>query len=388
LKTPKTRACASAAVVVAFGLLGAITSAHAGTYVYISNADDGDIASYELVAGPQPALKPGKRYPTGSLTMPMAVSPDGSELLAAVRSKPTMLQSFRIDPANGELQWRGATPLPESMVYVSTDRTGEWLLQASYGGNTLGVSRIEADGRITVEPAEYFPSGGTKPHSILVDATNQFVYVPHLATDEIRMYRFNAQSDQPLTPLGVATELPKGYGPRHFVFAKDNRFLYVLTELTGRVLVFERDLASGTLRQIQDISSLPPDTPLVPGQPRVPTGTPGAVPFDESKAIFCAEIKLSPDGRSLYTSERTLGTLSHLRVDPATGRLRYVDTVTTEPTPRGFNIDPSGRFLVAAGQKSDTVSLYAIGPTDGNLRLLGKAPSGKGANWVSIVKTD
>jgi 6-phosphogluconolactonase len=75
-------------------------------------------------------------------------------------------------------------------------------------------------------------------------------------------------------------------------------------------------------------------------------------------------------------------------VDPASGRLSYVSTLTTEPSPRGFNIDPSGRFLVAAGQKSDTVSLYAIAPQDGSLRLVGKAPSGKGANWVNIVTTE
>lgn len=55
---------------------------------------------------------------------------------------------------------------------------------------------------------------------------------------------------------------------------------------------------------------------------------------------------------------------------------------------RGFAIDPKGKFLVAAGEKSDTISVYAIDQASGALKLLQKYPAGKGANWVEIVGFD
>jgi len=62
--------------------------------------------------------------------------------------------------------------------------------------------------------------------------------------------------------------------------------------------------------------------------------------------------------------------------------------VPTEKQPRGFAIDPKGRFLVACGEKSETVSVYSIDAASGALRLLKQYPGGKGANWVEIVATD
>jgi 6-phosphogluconolactonase len=103
--------------------------------------------------------------------------------------------------------------------------------------------------------------------------------------------------------------------------------------------------------------------------------------------IFSAEIKLTPNGKFLYTSERTKGTLSGFEVDPQTGKVKYLFTVPTEEMPRGFNIDPSGQFLVASGQKSDKVSLYSINQSTGELNLIERVPGGKGANWVTIIKT-
>jgi 6-phosphogluconolactonase len=59
--------------------------------------------------------------------------------------------------------------------------------------------------------------------------------------------------------------------------------------------------------------------------------------------------------------------------------------VTTEKQPRGFAIDPKGKSLVACGEKSETISIYAIDQASGALRLLDKCPVGRGANWVEVV---
>ena len=46
------------------------------------------------------------------------------------------------------------------------------------------------------------------------------------------------------------------------------------------------------------------------------------------------------------------------------------------------------RLLVASGEKSETISVYAIDPASGALKLLQKVPTGKGSNWVEIVGFD
>ena len=96
------------------------STAYCGTYVYISNIEDADIAAYELTTAPSPHLNSIGRFPAGKFAMPMAVTPDGKNLYASVRSKPFSLYMYQIDQTNGQLKWTGAVPLADSMVSVST----------------------------------------------------------------------------------------------------------------------------------------------------------------------------------------------------------------------------------------------------------------------------
>jgi len=97
---------------------------------------------------------------------------------------------------------------------------------------------------------------------------------------------------------------------------------------------------------------------------------------------------MTPDEKLMYISERTTSSLSGFRVDGASGKVTYVGNTPTEKQPRGFAIDPKGKFLVASGEKSPTISVYAIDPASGALRMLKQYPVGKGANWVEIVSFD
>ena len=75
-------------------------------------------------------------------------------------------------------------------------------------------------------------------------------------------------------------------------------------------------------------------------------------------------------------------------MDPATGKLTYLSSTPTEPQPRGFAIDPKGRTMIVSGEKSETISVYAIDPGTGALWLRQKYPTGKGSNWIEIVSFD
>ncbi|HVC64862.1 MAG TPA: lactonase family protein, partial [Candidatus Dormibacteraeota bacterium] len=87
-------------------------AAQAATFVYVSNAEDGDIGTYTLL--PDGNLVPGARVAAGKPVMPMSVSPDRRFLYAAVRSKPFAVVTYAIDRKTGALSKRSGAALAES----------------------------------------------------------------------------------------------------------------------------------------------------------------------------------------------------------------------------------------------------------------------------------
>jgi 6-phosphogluconolactonase len=358
----------------------------AGTFVYVSNAEDGDIGMYTLQA--DGSLQPGQRFKATKLVMPMAVSPDKRFLIAVVRSKPFQAYSYSIDKSSGALNLVGTGTLAESYPYISLDRGGRFLLGASYGANQVGVNPVGADGRVG-EPLQVIPTA-RNAHSIRTDNTNRFVFVPHLGTDQVFQFLFDEKSGRLTANTPPVLQLKQGTGPRHLIVSSDNRFVYLLNELTGMVTTLSLDPNAGTLKELESVSALPPDTKLVPGMPRGAVGTPGAnqAPRNTDNDIWASDLHLTPNGRFLYAAERTSSTLAAFRVDTTSGKLTYLGSTPTEKQPRGFNIDPTGRFVVVSGEQSDTVSSYAIDAETGALKPIGRYPTGKGSNWVEIVAFD
>jgi 6-phosphogluconolactonase len=375
-----------APVVAALLCLASSAPALAGTFVYVSNAEDGDIGMYKLQA--EGSLQPGQRFKAEKLVMPMAVSPDKRFLIAAVRSKPFQAYSYSIDKSSGALSLVGTGTLAESYPYIALDRSGRFLLGASYGANQVGVNPVGADGRVG-DPLQVIPTA-RNAHSIRTDNTNRFVFVPHLGTDQVFQFLFDEKSGRLSANTPPVLQLKQGSGPRHLIVSSDNRFVYLLNELTGMVTTLSLDPNAGTLKELDSVSVLPPDTKLVPGVPRGAVGTPGAnqAPRDTANDIWASDLHLTPNGRLLYAAERTSSTLGAFRVDTASGKLTYLGSTSTEKQPRGFNIDPTGRFVVVSGELSDTISSYVIDAETGVLKLIGRYPTGKGANWVEIVAFD
>ena len=334
------------------------------TIVYVANADSRDIAVLALDARTGD-LAEVQRFATGGVVMPLAVGPDRRVLHASIRSEPWSVLSLSIDPADGRLTEIGRAPLPQSMCWISTDRSGRFLLSASYGGSVVAVSRIGADG-VAQHAHQVLP---TEPnaHSIRVDPTNRYAFAACLGGGVLRQYRFDD-----VTGMLTANDPPTcraraGAGPRHFVFHPHAPFVYLLNELDAAIDVLAFDAARGHLQGgVQTVSALPAG---------FSTGEPWA-----------AEIRITPDGRFVYASERRSSTLAAFRVDAATGQIEPLGSVPTEAQPRGFALTPDGRFLFAVGQASHRLSRYAIDPQRGDLTKLGDQPVGLNPNWVETVE--
>jgi 6-phosphogluconolactonase len=221
-------------------------------------------------------------------------------------------------------------------------------------------------------------------HAIRTDNANRFVFVPHLGTDQIFQFVFDAKSGRLTANTPPLVQLKAGTGPRHLITSPDNRFVYLLNELTATVTTLAHDPATGLLTERKAVSALPPDSKLVPGAARGPD----APKRNRDNDIWASDLHLTPDGRFLYAAERTSSTIGAFRVDPQSGELTYLGSTPTEKQPRGFRIDPGGRYMVVSGQKSETLSTYAIDAASGALKRIGQYPTGKDSNWVEIVSFD
>jgi 6-phosphogluconolactonase len=96
-------------------------------------------------------------------------------------------------------------------------------------------------------------------------------------------------------------------------------------------------------------------------------------------------LHLTPDGRFMYASSAPPAQLPHSGIDGDSGRLILVGNYPTEKQPRGFNIDPKGKYLLAAGENSNGVCSYEIRQNTGALRKLSHLNVGKSPNRVEII---
>jgi len=333
----------------------------ASTVVYVACADSHEIAVLRLDPA-SGALAPVQQVATGGTVMPLAVSPDRRRLYASIRSAPLAVLSFAIDPDDGTLAPLGTSPLPASMCWIGLDRSGRWLLSASYGESLVAISPIGDDG--VAGPARQTVGTAPNAHSIQVDPANRFAFAACLGGDVVPAFAFDAASGTLELRPEPAWRTRAGAGPRHFAFHPTAPFVYLLNELDATVDALEHHADAARFGHIQTISSMPPG---VIGKP------------------WAADLHFTPDGRFLYTSERRSSTLAAFAVDAKGGWLTPLGRVETALEPRGFAIDPSGRWLLAAGQASHSLRVHGIDAKTGALSAHADLGVGRNPNWVAIV---
>jgi len=337
--------------------------------VYVGNSDTQDISVFELGAegtlAPRATLAVQQPVHPGR-SMLMATSPDRKFLYAGFLSDDahSTAATYAIEPPSGLLSLLGKVQLPDIMSYLSVDRSGRFLLTASYAGDKVVVNAIRADG--TVGKTLQVRPTAPKAHCILTDPSNRTVLHTALGGDVICQDRFDADTGAlvPLDPPAIGVKAKAG--PQFLIFSRDGRFVYVINELDGSLDVFPFDTVHATL------------------QPKSQATT--VLPAGFSGRPWAADIHMTPDGRYLYGSERTSSTLAAFRVDPTNGTLTAIESFPTVRQPRAFSIDPSGKFLLSSGQLSNSIMSYSIDADSGRLDAIGEYPVGKNPTWVESVQ--
>lgn len=338
----------------------------AATFVYVGNAESNDVYVLQLDrrTGELTLVEtvPIPGVVKSGMSTPMAVSPDRRFLFIATRGEPQSVATFAIDPKSGKLKYVGSGPLVDSMPFIATDRTGRFLFAASYSGHKLTVSPIGTNG--VIGATQQMLENHTNAHSILADKQNRYVLAMTLGNDLVNVFRFDAKTGKlaPNTPPSVSV---KGKaGPRHFVFHPNGKLVYVLGELDAAIHVFDYDAGKGELKAKQSINTLP---------------------LAVTGRIAAADMHITPDGKFLYSSDRTTNTLTGFKVNSVDGALTLIENLPTEAMPRGFAIDSSSRYLFVVGMRSHRMSSYRIESATGKLTRLKEYAMGRIPNWVEII---
>jgi 6-phosphogluconolactonase len=279
--------------------------------------------------------------------------------LYAVHGDSHEVSVFAVHPTDATLQFLqrqdcgGLNP-----VHLALDPSEQFLVVSDHlgqQGGTLAVMRVRDDGTLgavhqrlpmTGEPGPHRKEQPfAKPHFNPFDPSGQFVLVPDKGLDRVFAFRF---CEGRLSPASVPwMDSREGAGPRHIAFHARANFAYVVNELDSTVTACTFNASNGELRAIQVISSLPDSF----------TGN--------SRA---SEIAVSPDGQSLYVSNRGYDSITIFRIDAATGRLAFLEAVPSQgKTPRFFAISPDGRFMYVLNEDSDSIVRFSVETTTGHL---------------------
>jgi 6-phosphogluconolactonase len=272
------------------------------------------------------------------------------------------LSAFALDPDSGQLEFinRVATHGTDP-CHVTVDGTGRCALVANFASGSIAVLPIREDGGLE-EASEVIQHRGSSldpirqsgphAHSVTLDASNRFAYVPDLGLDSLMIYRFDAERGKLKPHEQNCFETKPGAGPRHFVFHPGNSHAYLINELDSTIVSMGYDQEGGTVKEIQTVPALPK---LFRGR------------------STCADILVDPSGSFLYGSNRGHDSIAIYRIDNSSGKLALVGHESTRgKTPRNFTIDPSGTFLMAANQDTNSIVCFRIDHQNGRLTPAGQ----------------
>lgn len=318
-----------------------------GVYVYSMNKNTGAL-TYRSVS--DSVVNPSY----------LAVHPNGEHVYAVNEYDGggngfASVSSFEFDRSTLSLNLLNqVSSVGEYPCYLSIDNTGQFVLVANYMGGSVVVLPISEGGELAGYSSYKKHEGGSShprqeaphAHQIIQHPSLDFVAAVDLGADRIYEYKLDTIT-QTLDYVGDYPNSPRMSGPRHLAFHPSLPYAYSVNELIGTIEVLSLADSVRFRRSIQMIA-LQED-----GDDRDPAA---------------AAIKIHPNGKFLYASNRgEINEVIAFRIGD-NGELIKIGAYSSQgETPRDFEIDPSGRFMLVANQDSNTIVTYKIDQETGEL---------------------
>lgn len=318
-----------------------------GLYACEADAATGALALLKEPVLPEPAINPTFLACRGGWLYAV------SELGGGEAQRPGAVTAFRIHGRAGALKRGKSIPCGQgSPCHVLIFDEGRRLAVSQYKTGELHIIALAPDGTPShVESVFRTEAHGPNQarqeaphvHSAVESPDGAFLYAADLGADRIYRYRVRGDGVIPLEPLVC----PPGSGPRHMVFSADGRFLWAVGELDSSLIGFVKE--GDHYLQVGHWTLLPPEF---------------------KGESWAAEIRLHPNGRRLYATNRGLDDVTVMEIKPD-GSPAVIGRAATGPWPRGMILSPDGRFLYTACQNGDRIDSFAIDPESGLLEKRG-----------------
>ena len=232
-----------------------------------------------------------------------------------------------------------------SPCHVQLSESGKSLVVSNYGGGNIAIYNVVQNGGIenAFQVIDHNVEG-EKSHAHSAQFFRNNLFVADLGRNFLAEYiDLNATY-----VLKKKYEMEAGAGPRHFEISKNGAYIYVINELNSTITALKQE--KDTYVTIQNISTLRDD-------------------YTGKNA--CADIHLSKNEQFLYGSNRGENTIVVFKIDPTSGTLTKIQSVSVEGDwPRNFTLSPDGKFMLVANKKSNNISVYSVDQAEGTLTYL------------------
>lgn len=258
----------------------------------------------------------------------------------------------RSNPSEALKQITTTPTFGDHPCYLALSPDEKFITVANYSGGSLSVYKIEENGKLThLQTIQHNGASinearqeAAHVHSTVFSPDGKFLLTADLGTDEITVYDFDPNSSEPLNENNTFKTQP-GDGPRHMIFTPDGSELLVIQELTAVLEVF--DFESGNLSSKQRVALMADNF----------TGENGA-----------AEVRLSPDGKHVYASNRGEANSLTVYEKRDDGKYWAIQLVSSGGImPRNFNLTADGKYLLSANQASNNIVVFERDPETGKL---------------------
>lgn len=337
---------------------------------------DGAIHAYQLDLDTG-KLTPAQRTTGAEHPFYLAIAPN-QKLLYSIHAKQfgskdhEEVAAYEIAGRNGELKLLNRqSALGSGACYLDVDATGKAVLVANYSTGNVASLPVNKDGSLG-KAASFFQHKGddkgkpkqTHAHCIVVSPDNRFVFAADLGLDQVLAYQLDPTKAKLTANRPAFVNAPAGAGPRHLTFHPDGKHMYVINEMGNSVTQYDYDADTGALTAKDTISTLP-------------KGFTGK--------SYCADLKITPNGRFLYGTNRGHDSIASYRIE-GNGRLKLIGIEPSKGKgPQNLAITPDGKLMLCANMPENNVVVFRIDQKTGSLTSVGTPISMPSPSCIRIL---
>jgi 6-phosphogluconolactonase len=253
----------------------------------------------------------------------------------------------------------GATVMNANTQTLTFDRGRHFLAAPNYAAGNVYIYGVATDGSLGALVSAH--AGGNNAHHAVFTLNNDFMLVPYLGSNQIRVYAFDDATGA-ITPSSAVTLPADMSNPRHVALHPNGMWLYAINELAGGATS-----AAGTIDLFSVNQTTGAVAPAMTFTVPLPTGYTGLKNG--------SEIDVAPAGDLLFVSMRldnaAEGSLVSYMINGTTGALTLIEQESSRGiTPRHFSLSKDRRLLVVGNQNSDTVAVFRVDPATGAMTFI------------------